>query len=119
MKRVVMLAVMLLVAGTAAGQDATNEILIRSVGLTATNGIDTGTVAIVWNHHGEIFKVQRSDIQKWAADGTLCKVLGHNWTNGRVGEGNGSYFADYHPGVYYRHCLLCKCGQSKSEGDWK
>ena len=62
-------------------------------------------------------------IRQLAKSGEICAVLGHNWRDGRLGEGEGSpnrgWYADYHPGVAYRTCRICGKGQSKSESDWK
>jgi hypothetical protein len=61
-------------------------------------------------------------IQRLAKEGEICKVLGHQWRDGRPGEGEGSpvggWFADYHPNTSYRTCRMCgKCQSQMYE--WK
>jgi hypothetical protein len=51
--------------------------------------------------------------------GEVCKQIGHNWRNGRPGEGEGSTFADYHPGTTFRTCGICGVCQSQTLGEWK
>jgi hypothetical protein len=58
-------------------------------------------------------------IQRLAKEGYICAVLGHNWRNGRPGEGDGAWFADYHPSVWYRTCRICGICESKSLTEWK
>lgn len=62
-------------------------------------------------------------IYKLAKAGEICKALGHQWREGRPGEGEGSlygsWYADYHPSTSYRTCKICAKCESKTEGDWK
>ena len=51
--------------------------------------------------------------------GAICKEFGHNWRDGRQGEGDGVFFADYHPNTYYRTCRTCGRTQSRRYDDWK
>lgn len=53
-----------------------------------------------------------------AAQGHVCRVFGHNWHGGRVGECGGVTFCDYHPNTTYRHCDVCGLGQAQSL-EWK
>lgn len=60
--------------------------------------------------------------------GRLCEVYGHNWRDGRPGEGviesaNGvisfrTMYADYHPTTNYRTCKICGVCQTQ-ELSWK
>lgn len=53
-----------------------------------------------------------------AKDGTVCRLYGHNWRDGRPGESDTVRFADYHPGVSYRTCKLC--GKTETQSlEWK
>ena len=57
-------------------------------------------------------------VKMLAARGDLCAIYGHQYRGGRPGEGGGTQFADYHPGVCYRTCTICgKCQTMISE--WK
>lgn len=58
-------------------------------------------------------------VRELAKRGDICKVFGHNWRDGRPGEGNGMTFADYHPGTVFRTCAICGTCQSQSLNDWK
>ena len=66
---------------------------------------------------------QTNVIKKLAADGHICAVLGHNWRDGRPGEGEGSeyggWFADYHPGVFYRTCRICRKCEIRLLSEWR
>lgn len=52
------------------------------------------------------------------ARGEVCKVKGHCWRDGRPGEGNGAYFADWHPNTNFRTCTLCGACQTQ-DITWK
>ena len=41
------------------------------------------------------------------AQGDVCKISGHAWIPGRIGEGPGFVFADYHPNTSFEHCTIC------------
>ena len=43
-----------------------------------------------------------------AASGEVCAQIGHNWRSGRPGEGPTIRFNDYHPGLIFRTCKVCK-----------
>lgn len=59
-------------------------------------------------------------LESLIAFGNVCELKGHHWRDGRPGEGNGAMFADYHPGVEFRTCLLCgKCQSHNTSLDWK
>lgn len=62
-------------------------------------------------------------IKEMAAEGHICAVLGHNWRDGRPGEGEGSpyggWYADYHPNTYYRTCRTCKKCESQGLTSWE
>jgi hypothetical protein len=58
-------------------------------------------------------------IRRWAAEGVICRVLGHNWRDGLPGEGEGSYYANYHPGTWYRTCRICGACQSQGITEWQ
>jgi len=66
-----------------------------------------------------VFRFTDEAIRELAKSGRICEVLGHRWEGGRVGEGPFNTFADFHPGVTFRHCSICGADQSKTEGDWK
>lgn len=90
---------------------------------TATNGYgrqDAGYYISAMQRDGELTNV----IRRLAGSGEICAVLGHQWREGRPGEGeispnSASWYADYHPGVFYRTCRICGKCQSQSLGDWK
>jgi hypothetical protein len=61
-------------------------------------------------------------IKRIGSGGEICAVFGHQWRDGRPGEGEGvdyvSWYADYHPNVSYRTCRICgKC--EKQELKWE
>ena len=58
-------------------------------------------------------------VKRLAKSGEICKVFGHCWIDGRVGEGAGVTFLDYHPNTLYRHCKICGKQESSSIGIWK
>lgn len=58
-------------------------------------------------------------VRQLASDGSICAVVGHAWRDGRPGEGDGVYFADYHPGTSYRTCRICGGCESQSITDWR
>ena len=62
-------------------------------------------------------------VTRLAKEGHICAVYGHQWREGRPGEGEGSayggFYADYHPGTYYRTCRICGKCESRSINDWK
>lgn len=57
-------------------------------------------------------------VKTLAEAGEVCAVYGHWWSDGRPGEGDGAYFADYHPGVSYRTCRICGKRETQSL-EWK
>ena len=58
-------------------------------------------------------------IKQLAADGEICAIFGHNWRAGRLGEGDGIQFLDYHPNTEYRTCKICKKTQSQTLNNWE
>jgi len=69
--------------------------------------------------HGTLTNV----VKQLAKEGHICAVIGHQWRDGRPGEGEGSadggWYADYHPGVFYRTCRICGKCESQTLEDWK
>jgi len=86
-----------------------------------------------WNSDTEQpgYQISRQAIQILAESGRICDVLGHNWRDGRPGEGEGdplgvwlddtlnTVHADYHPNTWYRTCRICGKCEERSLGDWK
>lgn len=58
-------------------------------------------------------------IRRLADSGRICAVFGHQWRDGRPGEGEDSQYADYHPGVFYRTCRLCEKCETQSLTNWE
>lgn len=66
-----------------------------------------------------------SEVRRLGSSGAICHVYGHQWRDGRPGEGplgDGSgivlYFADNHPGISYRTCTICGKRESNTN-TWK
>jgi hypothetical protein len=57
-------------------------------------------------------------VKELCASGEVCKATGHNWRDGRFGEGANFYYGDFHPNTAYRTCRTCGTVQSRSL-DWK
>jgi hypothetical protein len=74
---------------------------------TTTNGLYDNYAIEEMREHGV------TNIVKTLAEaGEVCKVYGHSWRDGRRGEGEGSpfggWYADYHTGIIYRTCRICR-----------
>jgi hypothetical protein len=58
-------------------------------------------------------------VRQLCAEGEVCRIVGHAWRDGRPGEGNGGWFADYHPGTSYRTCRICGATQTQTTLEWR
>jgi hypothetical protein len=83
------------------------------------NLLNTNALITLSDKYTESRESITNTVQKLAKAGEICAVFGHAWLDGRVGEGNGVYFADYHPGTFYRHCRICGKTETQSINDWK
>ena len=95
---------------------------LRSTNVFITTNLVTTNV-LWWNYIGSdatnvSTEVSDEYLQKILKAGRLCKLLGHNWKDGREGE-HSLAFLDYAPNIRYRHCTWCKLGQVKNTEDWK
>jgi hypothetical protein len=118
-------AVALLSAGVHGQEIAETNLTAIQVEYQRTNAILTDTIT------PEYFLMQASKIndlvcatneiddtsdtvRRLGESGEICKVYGHMWSDDRP-AGDGIYFADYHPGISYRHCRICGKTESKTE----
>ena len=130
MNRLTLTAVILLAAGAARGQQVapwentsagTNlaawlEQIAQQV--TGYVGDSCATGAVIEAHVAHVEDVTNA-VKRLAKDGTICAVLGHQWRDGRPGEGDGIWYADSHPGVFYRTCRICGRCESQEMGPWR
>lgn len=59
-------------------------------------------------------------ITEFGKRGEICKIHGHQWRNGRPGEGSTFSYADYHPNTVFRTCTVCgKCEAADTRLKWK
>lgn len=63
--------------------------------------------------------VSDETIRHLCESGRVCEVMGHQWRDGRPGEGEDSQYADHHPGVFYRTCRLCEKCEKQSLSQWE
>ena len=58
-------------------------------------------------------------IARLGEQGEICEVFGHQWRDGRPGEDDGRSYLDFHPGTFYRTCMVCGKCESRSLTDWR
>ena len=74
---------------------------------------NTNVITTTQNTNTVSTLVDTNTIMRLGASGQICTVYGHNWRDGRPGEGPGGYYADYHPNTSYRTCKVCGICQSQ------
>jgi len=90
-------------------------------GVISADGID---YEFEWNDEENEHNLTDASIRALAETGRLCEVLGHQWREGRPGEGYDPdlgltlKYADYHPGTFYRTCTICGTCESRFLSDW-
>lgn len=87
--------------------------------ITATNCLATNTL-VDWYDIETIREknIASNLVTRLAKAGEICKVFGHQWREGRRREGESGWYADNHPGIFYRTCKICEQCQSEKI-EWK